>query len=521
MLRSHRIRSMPEEITRWAALQPDAPALGATNGHILTFADLAREIAALRRQLRALGIDRQDRIAIALPNGPRSTVLFAAVLASCTLVPVPPGTPPAELAAILPRLRLAAVLSLGSLPSAVTDHVCPAAHALGIPVLQVIPRSLDNPFTSTLLGNPIGPPAPDRPETLDDIALILSTSGSTGRAKLVPKTHRNITCSQRLEVVGVDPTDRTAIVAPISHALAQGNLRRALCEGSFALCPEPSDLHLDHLPDLIGLWKLTWLGLPAPMLPRVIGATAPAGPRLCSTIRAIQTGSATLDDSIRSRVSRIFGVPIYNHYGSSEGGGIAYEGIHAPHRTGTVGRIVCPLRIMEDGRQLLDGEPGEIQISGDSVVPGYWDDPDATARAFLPDGWFRTGDLGIVRDGYLTLLGRLDDRINVAGLKVDPEEIETLLRTHHDVQDAAVFAIPSDTTGQRVAAAIVVRPGVPPDRRALRRWLLDRLSAHKIPVVLLFLDALPKTDTGKIDRASLIALAETPKPTTLRSSPLS
>ncbi|MGH2617957.1 MAG: AMP-binding enzyme [Thermomicrobiales bacterium] len=146
-------------------------------------------------------------------------------------------------------------------------------------------------------------------------------------------------------------------------------------------------------------------------------------------------------------------------------------------------------------------------MRGPRVFPGYLDDPEANAEAFLPGGWFRTGDLGFLDDaGFLHLTGRLGEVINRGGEKIDPCEVDAALASHPAVADAAVFAVPDARLGQDVVAAIVLKPGMRATPRALRRWLFDHLAAYKVPRRIWFVGDLPRTATGKVRRGELARL---------------
>jgi acyl-CoA synthetase (AMP-forming)/AMP-acid ligase II len=186
---------------------------------------------------------------------------------------------------------------------------------------------------------------------------------------------------------------------------------------------------------------------------------------------------------------------------------IAWSGpAPAEHRVGSCGRpLAAAIRILdEEGRDVSPGSVGEIVIRGPTLFPGYLDDPAANATAFLPDGWFRTGDIGRVdQEGFLYLAGRVKEQINRGGEKIAPIEVDRALTQNPAVAAAAVFAVPDDRLGEDIVAAVVLRPGVTASQRELRRWMLDRLSAFKVPRRIWFVDALPRTGTGKVQRGEL------------------
>lgn len=309
-----------------------------------------------------------------------------------------------------------------------------------------------------------------------------------------------------VDPLGLGPGERSIIMTPLAHGHGHASINRPLRAGALVIVPERPDVA--QLPAWMAAHDPTWLDLTPHLLARLAdlldrGALTPN-----PALRFVRCGSAHLDPALRERAEGVLRVPIYNAYGSSEGGNIAMEGTVWPSRPGTVGRITCPVRITLDGIVVAPGEAGEIEVSGPRVFAGYLDDPEATARAFTPDRWYRTGDRGYVRDGYLALLGRIDEVINSGGLKIDPAEIDAALLAYPGVRDAAAYPAPHPVKGQVAAAAVVLEPGRPLDRRALRRWLLDRIGVRKVPVVIREVESLPRTASGKVERWRLAEMHE-------------
>ncbi|MGI9255022.1 MAG: class I adenylate-forming enzyme family protein, partial [Thermomicrobiales bacterium] len=483
----------------WAESQPDAVALRSLDGDDLTFRALSRQMRDTRLRLRELGIGPQDRVAVVMLNGPLASTAALSVLAACVLAPLHPAAPATEVRSLMERIRPAAVLVLPG-----GEDSAEMAAALGLPVLRVRPRGA-SPFLFDLEGAPVGPAAVDRRTTLDDLTMISATSGTTGRPKLVARSHWTVGRPVPFEDVelGLAPGDRTLVLTSLAFALGYASLMRALRAGSMAVVPP--DFDADALPGWLDEHDPTWLYLVPVILSRLTADVAAGNAARNPGLRLIRCGSAPLDPGLRERAERVLGIPIFNAYGSSEGGSIAVEGPGVARRPGTAGRVSCPLRIVEDGRLVADGDPGEIEVSGPGVFPGYWDDPEATAAVFTEDGWLRTGDRGVLVDGYVVLLGRIDEVINCGGAKVDPEEVDVAIRAFPGVLDAAAYPLPHPRKGQEVAAAVVLAPGHDLDRRALRRWLLNRLSPHKMPTAIQVVDVLPRNANGKVQRAVLSA----------------
>jgi thioesterase domain-containing protein len=224
------------------------------------------------------------------------------------------------------------------------------------------------------------------------------------------------------------------------------------------------------------------------------------------SLRFVLSGGAPLPRNILEGLQRTLGVPVVEHYGSSEAAQIAAN-LPSPGRSkpGTCG-IPWPGTLMivdEDGRQLPPGEQGEILIGGPTLISGYLDAPELNHASFV-DGWFKTGDIGSLDDeGFLTLHGRLKDLINRGGEKVSPPEVDAALMRHPAVAEAAAFAVPHERLGEEVAAAVVLKPGMAASPLELRTYLSEQLAAFKVPRRIIIVDQLPKGLTGKVLRRRL------------------
>jgi acyl-CoA synthetase (AMP-forming)/AMP-acid ligase II len=227
-------------------------------------------------------------------------------------------------------------------------------------------------------------------------------------------------------------------------------------------------------------------------------------------LRFVRLGGASATAELIARGEAFWNVPVLNGYGATETlGYIAAEvaAANAPRKRGSVGRARHGLEIVirdADGAALPSGAIGEITVRGDRVFPGYLDDPTATAAAFFPGGWYRTGDLGYLDDdGFLFVTGREREMINRGGEKIAPGEVDEVLRQHPAVADAAAFALPDARLGQDVAAAVVLRSGMSATPRQLRSWMHQRLTRYKVPRRIWFVDALPRTGSTKVRRSVL------------------
>ncbi|MFM9108687.1 MAG: class I adenylate-forming enzyme family protein [Chloroflexota bacterium] len=479
-----------------------ALASGLTGG--LTYADLSRIAAELCADLRARGLAASDRVAlVASQDGPGMAALLASA-AALTTMPLREQVAAAEARSLLERAAIRALIA----PDSRAAGARAAAAELGMPVLDL--RWSGDSRRFAIDGPAPGPPAPASQPLPADHALLLTTSGTTGRPRIVPWTQSSSMASIRAAIIdaGLGPGSRTVLTLPLALAYGAIEVFVGLAGGSLIIIPEQGGSMPIH--DLIRLYQPNWLSLSAARFAEFAewARLQPGDRPTC--LRWVASGGGALREDHRTAAETILGCPVLDMFGASEAGPMARQHFPVEALAGSVGRPLIDLRIAgDDGAVLPAGRPGHVQVRGDTVFPGYLDDPEATARAFTPDGWLRVSDRAILHpDGSLSVLGRGDDLINRGGDKIDPIEIEVVFRDHPAVRECAVFAIPHPRFGQEAAAAVVLRPGASLSHRDLRRWLLDRLSAPKLPRRIAFVDDLPRTPTGKIRRAALPSLLQ-------------
>ncbi len=487
--------TLPELVAFHAARQPSAPAMRALTGEEISYGALASQLAESRTSLRRLGIGPQDRVAVLMPDGPLAAACMLALVSSAVFSPVNPQTP--EPAAI-DMVRRLAPAAIAVLPGAGEEAARAIARAVDLPAIRVVPDSA-NPFRLSFDGVATCP-VEDWPIGAADLAMIVPTSGTTGKPKLAACRHGCFggQIPPGVDPLGLGPGDRSIVMTPLAHGHGHAAINRALRAGSLVIVPDAPDA--GRLPSWMATHDPTWLYLTPHLLARLTASDAQRRFERNPALRFVRCGSAHLDPGLRKRAATALGVPIHNAYGSTEGCAIAMEGEVWPSCPGTVGRIVCPLRISVDGAPAAPSEAGEIELSGPALFAGYWGDPEATAQAFTPDGWYRTGDRGRVEDGYLVLLGRVDEIINSGGVKIDPVELDAAILALPAVRDAATYPIPHPSKGQAPAAAVVLEPDAAFDRRGMRRWLLERIDPRKTPVEFRVVEAIPRTAAGKVER---------------------
>jgi len=475
-----------------------------------TYADLRNHVEATVAALNRLGIGRNDRVAILLPNGPESASSFLAIAAAATTAPLNPAYRAEELAFYLEDLEAKAlVVERGSDSPAVQ-----VARDRGLPLIELVREASDPAGRFELIATDRGPRAPAKLggwAQADDVALVLHTSGTTSRPKQVPLLHRNVCNSARniRATLQLTAADRCLNVMPLFHIHGlMAALLASLGAGGSVYCT----------PGFNALRFFAWLDdshptwfTAVPTMHQAILARAGRNPDSIAraALRFIRSASASLPPQVLAELERVFGVPVVEAYAMTEAShqmccNPLPPGVRKP---GTVGPAAGPeVAIMNEAGQLLSaGTIGEIVIRGDNVTPGYFNNPAANGAAFA-HGWFRTGDEGVMdADGYVRISGRIKEIINRGGEKISPLEVDEVLLDHPAVLQACTFATPHDRLGEDVAAAIVLREGHTADERSIRDFVSSRIADFKVPRTVVFCDEIPKGATGKIQRIGLAA----------------
>jgi len=495
-------------IARQVAARPESPAIVMSNGKFLTYGRLGEQIAAFGARLRANAIGRSARVAILLPHGPELAVAIVGAACHAVAVPINPNLTTTELDSLFAALRIDAIVTSKRAEGAASD----VAVTHGI---RLIDMAADEPRTligSTGATNTFAPHAGgsiwEGVAQPDALALILCTSGTTARPKLVPVTHRNLVtaAARRRFWFDLTPADRALCAMPLYYSQGlKGELFPSLLIGGSVACPDRgSDADIvDWLDELQPTW---YAGAGQTFHMTVLERALTRQGALRHCLRFIRSGGAPLSAALRKRLEEVFGVPVLETYSLSEAGTVAANSIKPEDRkSGTVGRP-WPNEVAirnEDGRLLGPGEAGEIAVRGPGLMPGYLDDDEANRAAFV-DGWFRTGDLGSIdTEGFLTVLGRLKEYINRGGEKISPYEIEAALLLHPSVREAVAFSVPHPRLGENVAAAVVLMPGANTTSKEIRKFLSQHLAPFKIPPRVLVQTALPRGVTGKVLRLQL------------------
>jgi acyl-CoA synthetase (AMP-forming)/AMP-acid ligase II len=471
------------------------------DGGELSYEALAAEIEDLAGRLASIGVERGDRVAFVLRNGPEVVLVLLAIMAlGAAAAPLNPAYTKDEFVFYLGDLAPKALL--------VPTGEFAAARSAAPPSILLAELARDG-LSVTVAANDreISSPARFEPAEPDDIGLLLHTSGTTSRPKQVPLRHRNLVASARSTAAHYALTDADVsycamplfhvhgIVASVLSAFAGG--------GSVVV---PRRLGPRAFWRQIGTHRVSWVSA-GPTLHQMF-LDKSEGERASASLRFVRSCSSALAPDLMGRAEDVYSAPMLEAYGMTEASHQMASNPLPPGRRipGSVGVATgTEIRIVDaGGQELAVGGVGEVVIRGPGVTSGYLGNPEASTEAFFGD-WFRTGDRGVLdSDGYLRLEGRLKEMILRGGENVSPYEVEEALLRHHAVGDAVCFGVEDAKYGEEVAAAVVLTGD------AEQRELLDHcrasLAAFKVPKALYIVESIPRTPTGKLQRKRVGAL---------------
>ncbi len=489
---------------------PGTDAIGAPGLERLSYGALRALSAEVEGQLRSFGIGAADRVAIVLPNGPEMAAAFVTIAQAAVTAPLNPAYQSAEYRFYLDDLRAKAIV----VPAGYDGPALEAASALGMQILrlEVLPGMAAGQFRLTGTAGAErasgGSPGPDA------VALILHTSGTTSRPKIVPLLQSNVAASARNIVASLDltPADRCLNVMPLFHIHGLiAAVTASLAAGGSVWCAPGFDAL--RFFGWVTEARPTWYTAVPTMHQAILSRAARNRDVIdAHPLRFLRSSSASLPAQVMLELAATFNAPVVEAYGMTEA---AHQMACNPlppraQKPGSVGVAAGPLlRIAHEVENRLTEGTGEVVISGENVTPGYEGNPDANAKNFFEDGglrWFRTGDQGALDcEGYLRLTGRLKEIINRGGEKISPLEVDGVLLDHPAIQQVVTFAMPHPKLGEEVAAAVVLREGHSANEREIRDFAAGRMADFKVPRRVVILDEIPKGATGKLQ---CIGLAE-------------
>jgi oxalate---CoA ligase len=486
-----------------AAGEASRPAIRAPERPALSFAGLRALAERTVATLNGIGIGRGDRVAIVLPNGPEMAASFVAIACGATTAPLNPAYKDDEFEFYLTDLKAKALV----VQQGVETPARGVAARLGVPVLELSPGEAAGSFTLAG-GSPAAAAKPGMAEA-GEVALVLHTSGTTARPKIVPLTHTNVTASAHniATTLRLSPGDACLNVMPLFHihGLIAATLA-SLAGGGAVICT--GGFNALRFFGLLDAERPSWYTA-VPTMHQTILARAERNKEIIARapLRFIRSSSASLPAQAMKDLAEAFGAPVIESYGMTEASHQMCSNPLPPgqQKPGIVGLPAGPeVAIMdEDGTIMPKGAIGEVVIRGPNVTLGYEANPEANAKAFTK-GWFRTGDQGMFdEDGYLLLTGRLKELIKRGGEQVSPLEVDGVLSEHPAVAQALTFSIPHPMLGEEVGAAVVLRDGMACTERELRDHAAKTLADFKVPRKIVFLAEIPKGATGKLMRIGL------------------
>ncbi|WP_068325230.1 long-chain-fatty-acid--CoA ligase [Janibacter terrae] len=496
--------NLASNLVATAQAHPDRVAIKLDDAE-LTWAQLHGLAARAAGALRAAGLEPGDRVSLILPNVPAFPVLFyGTLLAGGIVVPMNP------------------LLKAQEIEYFYTDSGAKFSFVWGDFAAEA-QAGAEGTSTRVIASGPVGPSEEDLPagepiatpveRAGDDTAVILYTSGTTGRPKGAELTHDNLDLNAKRsaeDIIGIRPDDVIMGCLPLFHVFGLTcGLNTAVRQGAtLTLIPrfDPGKALEVIERDRVTIFE----GVPT-MYGAMLHHPAVQDTDK-SSLRTCVSGGSSLPGETLREFEETFGVQLLEGYGLSETSPVAsFNMLDQPTRPGTIGRAIpgCEMKLIgTDGQDVGPGEGvGEIAIRGDNIMKGYWGKPEATAEA-IPDGWFRSGDIASVdEDGYYTIVDRKKDLIIRGGMNIYPREVEEVLYTHPDVLECAVVGVPHPELGEDVGAAVSLREGASGDTEEIKQYVKDRIAAYKYPRTIWILDELPKGPTGKILKREIHAPA--------------
>ncbi len=487
--------NIAQHVERGARFFPDRPAI-LFEGSELSYRELNLRANRLANALKAHGVQRGDRIALYLPNIPSFTVCYVAALkAGAIAVSINSIFKSDEVKFIVNDSGSQVLFTTGDLLPNVPREACPS--------LRHIVVCEGEPGGNIPLDEWLGKGASDG-HALDldreDPAVLLYTSGTTGFPKGATLTHGNVISNMFATVhhAGFRPDDRMMLFLPLFHVFAQNFIMNAALTACATLV-----LHRRFVPDQvldsIQRHRATMFFAVPTIFINLLSMDLSRYD--LSSIRYDFSAAATMPQEVSRRWTERFGRPVFEGYGLTECSPFACYNHDFRFKFGSVGTAVenFELKIMdEEDREVPLGQWGEICIKGPGVMKGYWGQPEETARA-LRNGWLHSGDIGMMDDeGYVFIVDRVKDMINVAGFKVWPAEVEQALYRHPAIREVAVYGVSDPIKGEAVRAAIILREGAAAGGDEIIAFCRERLAVYKAPVSVEFVKELPKSATGKI-----------------------
>ena len=461
-----------------------------------TYAEFDAAAARVATLLERAGVEPGDRVGLMLPNTPAFALAFYGIMyRGAVAVPMNPLLKAREVSYYLSNSGAKALFAT----PAFAEEATAGAAEVGAECWVVDDAGLKKLIADL--------PEQDSPVECGDhdVAVILHTSGTTGKPKGAMLTHGNLSRNCEVSVRTLVETGQDDVVMgclPLFHVfgLTCGLNGTVFAGGMLTLLPrfEPRKAIEIIERDAVTVFQ----GVPT-MYSALLSVADQAPPGAMRTLRTCVSGGAALPVQVLADFEKAFGCTVLEGYGLSESSpAAAFNHPNRPRKPGSIGTPIegVEMRVVDlDGVEVPQGEAGQIQIRGHNVMKGYWNLPDATKETITEDGWLNTGDVGRVdEDGYFYIVDRTKDMIIRGGYNVYPREIEEVLYEHPAVAEAAVIGIPHDSLGEEVGAAVALKKGAAVTADELRDYVKARVAAYKYPRLVWLVDALPKGPTGKL-----------------------
>jgi acyl-CoA synthetase (AMP-forming)/AMP-acid ligase II len=473
-------------------------ALTSESNSKLSYENLKSFTDNIARQLAGNEISNKDRAAIVLPNGPFMASSFLAISSYMSAAPLNPAYKADEYEFYLKDLSPKIVIVE---PNS-KNNVIEVAKKLKIPVCEIKIQKDSPPGLFDLFDKTSQYSLPEE----NDEALVLHTSGTTSKPKIVPLTNKNIfssaiNISKSLELSEID---HCLNIMPLFHIHGLIAIIAASMKVGASVCASNGFNAIKFL-EIAKSEKITWYS-GVPTMHQAILLRAEKKLELAKNLKLkfIRSSSASLPPAVFEKLNNVFKCPVIEAYGMTEATHQMTSNPLPPkiQKPGFVGIPAGPdVCIMDDADKILNqGETGEVCIKGNNVTLGYDNNPEANKKSFS-NGWFRTGDQGYFdQDGFLKISGRLKEIINKGGEKISPLEVDNILMDHPLIEQAVCFGYEDKMLGEEIAAAIIVKEGQNCSEMDVKNYAEEKLAKFKIPKKIFFVNEIPKGATGKLQR---------------------
>ncbi|MBN1571168.1 MAG: AMP-binding protein [Acidobacteria bacterium] len=491
--------NVADEFLNAAIYYPDKTAL-VFGSKSYTYAEMHRIIDRVAGYLLHLGISREDRISIYMPNRPEWIMFYYGIARiGAIAVCVPGAFKKDEVAGVVADSRSSILITSEDLRSQI-----PAPEAIPS-IREIIIVEQDESFQSILRGEDVFKIQKNIQTTGDNAMSILYTGGTTGTPKGAMLTHRNLLYSAQNVAYHerMVPDDVGICFLPLNHVFAQCHIMHTYFSNCGTLVLFPG-FDMDKVVSAVIEHKITRFYAVPTIFIRFLNN--PESRKQLKSINYVFSGGTSMPAEIVRQWVDAFGIPIHEAYGMTEAASIVTFNHRFRHKIGSIGipAGIIELKVVDSNdNEMKQGEQGEIIIRGPNIMKGYFGQPEETAMA-LRNGWFHSGDVGVFDpEGYLYIVDRIKDIIITGGENVYPKEVEDLLHQHKAVNECGVVGLPHPEYGEAVTAFVTLKPNITAEEQDLIAFCKERMARYKVPKAIRFVKDLPKTPQGKILRREL------------------